>query len=129
MTRLSYHSFHRVHVVTDADGRLVAVAIRVTRKRMLVSRAGAGRPVTTTIYGLWRGPWPRVGDYVMAARRARCAYRIAARPRPRRPGELALQVERLELPLPPDARRVHLWRWDARGKNTGIANSSPDRSP
>ncbi len=118
MSGRSFHDFRQLCVVTDDEGRLVAVILRVAPRRLQVAHVLDADP-TITIYGLCNGEWPRIGDYVMAPRQARCAFHIVEEPKARRTGELALRVERVALPLPPGARRVHGWRWDSRGKNTG----------
>ena len=73
----------------------------------------------------WKGPVPRVGDYLMSPTRPRYAYRVrevtptdpnvrwdaAQKAEVRR---LAIEVERVELGAVTSAARVHTWRWDKR---------------
>ncbi len=77
----------------------------------------------------WTGPVPHVGDYLMSQYRARSAYRVVAirtgnevtwdSERRAERTHLRLEVLRCELPVP-DGAVIHPWKWDARGKNTGV---------
>jgi hypothetical protein len=87
------------------------------------------RSPTMILRARWSGPMPKVGEYLMSQHRARSAYRIVSPPtynqvtwdaqRRAEVRHLRLEVERVGLPLPRDAV-VHHWKWDSRGKNTGV---------
>lgn len=73
----------------------------------------------------WRGPQPRVGDYLASPTRPRFAYLVRGVRRvdplvrwdPVRKAELrALKVEVDRVPIAelPTEARVHDWRWDKR---------------
>jgi hypothetical protein len=136
---LTAHALGRLLVVTDHVGHLLAVGIYRRRRRREDVRH---RPEVTfsTVYdrgptmilrARWMGPLPKVGEYLMCRHRARGAYRIEALPRSSMVGwdtkarsevrDLRLAVERVDLPLPRGAV-VHPWRWDRRGKNTGVSS-------
>jgi len=127
----------RLLVVTDHEGRLMAVGIYRCRRQRRDERH---RPKITfsTVYdrsptmilrARWAGHLPKVGEYLMSQYRARSAYQIVAiRPSQfvdwdpeirREVRNLRLEVLRVDLPLPP-AAVVHPWKWDSRGKNTGV---------
>lgn len=91
-------------------------------------------PKLSVLRARWTGPLPAVGEYMVAARRARCAYRIVRDVAqnnviPPTRGqeemiELNIWVERVDLPLPKEAVS-YPWHWDQqgrRGKNSGYVN-------
>lgn len=119
------HKVSQITVVTDDSGRLMAVMAMD-----LVSTIWD--EVRIRFHARWRGPLPKVGDYLQASSRARFAFRIDRDPAEinelpespgRRPLRLNLDVVRVPLPLPPGSR-VIIGKWDAaRSKTSWIVNA------
>ncbi len=130
--KLSAHVYGHLYVVTDSAGAVLSVGLYcgddAPRSRPRVTRASAGDAAMMTLRARWTGVLPRVGEYLMSQHRPRCAYVLvvdppsiisALRRSPDAEVAVTFKVERVGLPLPAGAV-VHAWKWDARGKNTGV---------
>jgi hypothetical protein len=135
---LTAHALGRLLVVTDHEGRLLAVGVYRRRRRQGPGRQHRPEITFSTVYdrsptmilrARWTGPAPKIGEYLMSQHRARRAYQIVEVSAPSHVGwdtearkevrQLRFEVLRVDLPLPP-AAVVHPWKWDSRGKNTGV---------
>jgi len=110
----------QVVVLTDATGRLIAVAI-VGSKNRTVCMTVVGQEPTIVLRARWEGELPDNGDYLASPRRGRSAYRVVGirvTGRQEDYTRIEIRAQRVDLRAIPQGSKVHPWMWMP-GKNAG----------